>query len=129
MFISAAVFGQNLSIDELVLLDGKTRYDSLLQLSTNKRENLNFFKQHTVFLDNELDELLRDTSVLEFDPVSERDREYLETPLPSRMLWADCSSYLPDNIFVKSDRMSMAHSLEVRAPFVEPARGVAGRAQ
>jgi asparagine synthase (glutamine-hydrolysing) len=33
---------------------------------------------------------------------------------------ADVSDYLPNDILVKSDRMSMAHGLEVRSPFLNP---------
>ena len=32
----------------------------------------------------------------------------------------DVSEYLPNDILAKSDRMSMAHGLEVRAPFLVP---------
>jgi asparagine synthase (glutamine-hydrolysing) len=32
----------------------------------------------------------------------------------------DIAEYLPNDILVKSDRMSMAHGLEIRAPFLEP---------
>ena len=34
---------------------------------------------------------------------------------------ADVSEYLPNDILAKADRMSMAHGLEVRAPFLNPA--------
>jgi asparagine synthase (glutamine-hydrolysing) len=37
-----------------------------------------------------------------------------------RYLSVDQNYYLPDDILYKSDRMSMAHSLEVRPPFLDP---------
>ena len=37
----------------------------------------------------------------------------------NRFLFLDQLCYLPDDILVKSDRMSMAHSLEVRPPFLD----------
>lgn len=59
------------------------------------------------------------------------DDQYLNTVLsripagPSkpgclnRLLWLDQICYLPDDILNKTDRMSMAHALEVRPPFLD----------
>ena len=43
-----------------------------------------------------------------------------ENPDPTtRVQYVDIKSYLPEDILVKVDRMSMAHSLEVRAPILD----------
>lgn len=41
------------------------------------------------------------------------------TGVPNRFLWLDQLCYLPDDILYKTDRMSMAHALEVRPPFLD----------
>ena len=38
----------------------------------------------------------------------------------NRILHVDSSVFLPDDLMVKNDRMTMAHSLEARVPFTDP---------
>ena len=35
-------------------------------------------------------------------------------------MYVDASVFLPDDLMIKNDRMSMAHSLEARVPFTDP---------
>lgn len=37
-----------------------------------------------------------------------------------RLLHVDASVFLPDDLMIKNDRMTMAHSLEARVPFTDP---------
>ena len=50
-----------------------------------------------------------------------RDHGVPRVPTLRHLQHADVSEYLPNDILAKADRMSMAHGLEVRAPFLEPA--------
>jgi asparagine synthase (glutamine-hydrolysing) len=38
----------------------------------------------------------------------------------NRLLYVDANVFLPDDLMIKNDRMSMAHSLEARVPFTDP---------
>jgi asparagine synthase (glutamine-hydrolysing) len=53
------------------------------------------------------------------DSVRDTARHFSALGITERMLWTDLETYLTDDIHVKVDRMSMAHSLEVRCPFLD----------
>jgi len=53
------------------------------------------------------------------NPVEELSERYSTLDDISHMLWVDMSSYLPEDVLTKVDRMSMATSLEVRSPFMD----------
>ena len=58
-----------------------------------------------------------------FDPVSVYRARYAETagaPELARLQDVDFGVYLVDDLLVKTDRASMAHSLETRVPFLDP---------
>jgi asparagine synthase (glutamine-hydrolysing) len=73
----------------------------------------------------DLESLLRPEFLASIAPVDKL--RYLEPELPwlagrstlSQVLHANFTSYLPDDLLVKTDRCTMANSLEARAPFLD----------
>ncbi|MGO9120741.1 MAG: asparagine synthase (glutamine-hydrolyzing) [Desulfomonilaceae bacterium] len=53
------------------------------------------------------------------DPVISAAREFLGLDPVSHMMFTDMYTYLAEDILTKSDRMSMAHALEVRSPLLD----------
>lgn len=95
------------------------KVNRLLSGSLLSPEEAHFYWNGT-FSEEEKDQLqLRNghpptASLSESLPLESREVGYL-----NQYMWLDQCYYLPDDILYKTDRMSMAHSLEVRPPFLD----------
>jgi len=77
-----------------------------------------------VFADEELDGLLeREVAVAAHDAAVEHlerlTEDWAERPPAERAMYADFKTWLVDDILTKADRMTMAASIEARAPFLD----------
>lgn len=88
-------------------------------------QQMSHFNTLSVFNDSQrLNALTGDVraSLNGYHPVSIMDKYYKRagnTDDLSKVLYVDFKTYLPDRMLVKVDRMSMAHSQEVRNPFLD----------
>jgi asparagine synthase (glutamine-hydrolysing) len=79
------------------------------------------YRTALIFPLEEIAELLPDQPFLE-DPycsLAQAHARCRELPTLSRMSYVDLTTWMPDALLLKADRMSMAHSLELRVPFLD----------
>lgn len=99
----------------------RRRADRFLELSQLRPED-RYQSWIAVFNEDLLGELIRDSSTGRVTGSMERCyARASQLPTLDRILYANFKTYLPDDLAVKMDRMSMANSLETRSPFLDTA--------
>ena len=84
--------------------------------------NVAHFTWNGTWLPRQAAELRRPADGRRFDVLHDLAMRHAlpERPTLEQLQRADIAEYLPNDILAKADRMSMAHGLEVRSPFLDP---------
>ena len=53
------------------------------------------------------------------NPLHELFKKFEDNDVLTQMLYADCKSWLVDDLLIKADKMTMANSVELRVPFLD----------
>jgi asparagine synthase (glutamine-hydrolysing) len=78
----------------------------------------NFFNRHAArFFSAEFERATSADSPAEF--ISGLTRAVQDEPLLNQMLYVDTKTWLPDDLLVKADKITMANSLELRVPLLD----------
>ncbi len=78
---------------------------------------LNESQKMDMYSDSVRDEFVAERSDRHFSKAYQRSEA---SDVLSGLMYIDSSVFLPDDLMIKNDRMSMAHSLEARVPFTDP---------
>lgn len=83
----------------------------------------NLYLSGNLFSDNEIKKLLTKNLLnkinLSFGGWRQKNQQSIGDDYLNRMLKTDLSTWLPGDILLKTDRMSMAHTLEARVPYLD----------
>ncbi|PCJ57043.1 MAG: asparagine synthase (glutamine-hydrolyzing) [Planctomycetota bacterium] len=102
-------FYGNSFIKKLVLFNNRT------DLLSKSKYNI----APIVFSHEEVKQFSPDQEEITEDPIVQYADRYQQLRAPHQMMWVDTMMYLESDINIKVDRMSMAHGLEVRSPFLD----------
>jgi asparagine synthase (glutamine-hydrolysing) len=97
----------------------RRRLDRFFELAERPVED-RYLGWLSIFSRNALADLLVEPVTRSVDEsIRQAYREATELPALDRILYANFRTYLPDDLAVKADRMSMAASVELRSPFLD----------
>jgi asparagine synthase (glutamine-hydrolysing) len=107
--LPSATLGKRL-VFNLSLADDNRYLDSVAYLPAKERERSLFAKDYLAWADQQESPI---------DKVRRMVPDYAKKEPLDALQWLDANTYLPSDILVKVDRMSMANSLECRAPLLD----------
>jgi asparagine synthase (glutamine-hydrolysing) len=122
--VAGGVSAGALALNRVLKLDRISKYGPLLNLPFES-----FYYSGTSNRHNYFDEHFEELYSKEFAPSVNRElsasvvKRYVKSgnisDLVNRMLYVDTKTWLPDDLLLKADKMTMANSIELRVPFLD----------